>query len=548
MAATGLFFFAGTPAQTYDDAFITLVYARHLATAGTFYWNRADGAVDGFTSLLDVLLKAAALRWVSRDGMAVAWWLEAAWQVVTVLLPFAAVLAWRRRRDAWVVATLAGLAAASSPALAFGGAFLLETTLFVAVVTAAAAVALLCPPRRPPAVAGWCLLLVGVVLARPEGLVLAAGLVVAWGIRLPRPRPRRTIVAVAAATAGFVVLYMAWRLAEFGTWAPNTYYAKTSDRRWWEVRDGLAYLLDYGRAHPGPAWAAVVAAVLLAAGLGVARWWPPGGRRRTASYLALGLAMVVMVIWAGGDCYGNGRFLALPSVLLVWALAMATLDARGALRLAATAGLVALIVAQALPGEAHLSLRESLASSAPVDDARFACDARAVHLVDDVLDGGAVAESDYQRYKYFADRARVWDLHGLNQSRFAHLPWAAPVRFGKFRLASGLEADAPVWFYGHQAWTRRQPLAALSVRRLLGDPAIWPHFVAVPASPKEAAAMAARYRTASWPLCGRYLNFLARADWAARFERRGVLVGPPPGAPDPARAPEGPGRIRRPTS
>lgn len=57
VVATSLFAFAGEPLANTDDAFIVLVYARHLLAGAGLVWN-AD-PVEGFTSPLDLLLKTA---------------------------------------------------------------------------------------------------------------------------------------------------------------------------------------------------------------------------------------------------------------------------------------------------------------------------------------------------------------------------------------------------------------------------------------------------------------------------------------------------------
>ena len=59
--AAAIVSFANAVPGNLDDAFITLVYARHLIEGHGFSWNLLDGRVDGFTSLLDVLIKAVGL-------------------------------------------------------------------------------------------------------------------------------------------------------------------------------------------------------------------------------------------------------------------------------------------------------------------------------------------------------------------------------------------------------------------------------------------------------------------------------------------------------
>ena len=86
---TSLLSFADVKPINIDDAFITLVYSRHLADSGLFYWNAGDGNLDGFTSLLDMVIKAVMIRLTSMDPIELAWRMTLIWHLAVGLSAFA---------------------------------------------------------------------------------------------------------------------------------------------------------------------------------------------------------------------------------------------------------------------------------------------------------------------------------------------------------------------------------------------------------------------------------------------------------------------------
>src|SRR5581483_9995694 len=186
-------------------------YVRHFAASGSFYYNAADGPIDGFTSPLDLLFKAAAQVVVRGDPVLIAWWLSLALHVGVGVAGFliAERLARRRGLPGLWLATIAGIALGTAQALGDGSAFLLETPLFVLLGLAACAIVVLEPPSSRAGRLGVGALLIAVTLARPEGLPLSLLLLALLYFE------RRDAWPLALFAAG-IGAYYAWRVHVFG--------------------------------------------------------------------------------------------------------------------------------------------------------------------------------------------------------------------------------------------------------------------------------------------------------------------------------------------
>lgn len=281
---------AASLAWTSDDAYISFRYARNLADGLGLVYNAGE-RVEGYTNFLWTLwcalglrLGFAAERWADVASIACygatiallagAWWRKPA--AGALALPLAAALL-AVHHDAAVFATSG-----------------LETALFgllgVAGFTALAGfgeAAVAAPGPRRAAVAGLALALA--TLTRPDGaLWLAAG--GAWTLARGRPR-----IFAAAAFAGVALAILgpwaAWKLAYYGDLMPNTYYAKSASRGWWD--QGVVYARLYFRQY-----GVLALAVPLAAVAWVRR---APGRERAALALAFALPYVAYVIHVGGD-------------------------------------------------------------------------------------------------------------------------------------------------------------------------------------------------------------------------------------------------------
>jgi hypothetical protein len=527
---------AGVNDRVPDDAFIVLVYARHLAEHGQIYWNAADGHVDGYTSFLDMALKALGTKlFPASDPIAMAHVSTLFFHGATVAL--GAAFAYRAARTApgepavpvktWgAIGTLGALAFASNLAFAAGSGFLLETSLYAATALVALGLLLFAPlvESRAARVAlgvSWLLL----ALARPEGGPLAVLQAAAFVLSF-RGRLTRRELAVPCAILGVgLAAYYAWHLRYFGWWAPNTYYAKSSDSRWLEVKDGVGYLGLY----LAPGARAIVHVLLAAVPLLVfvrGAWERDEDRRRFAIVSALGLAAVAEVVYEGGDGYSNGRFLAVPILYLVATAVCGAAWARGRFRFAPAAAL-ALFVLEAMWRVApHQEQRLKRIAAWPmtVDKSDTRCDVAPMKLLEARV--ADMSQTDMQRAKLFADRLRVIDLMGLNDMRRAHEPTPGQDLWGKGGPSPAAPREnAEVMQLGIRT-NLRFPMAAHTTEEIVREPALSVGFFGYTLSRETQDEILARYVPLSIPTaCGTFLNMFVRADVADRFAGDRVLVG-----------------------
>ena len=527
-AALALLTFAGHGAGNVDDAFILMVYVRNLLEHGRIEWNVGEGALDGCTSLLDLLLKAGVARSSGADIFQVTLWTTLACSVVAGWIALGiGFLAGSTRRERLGLGIVAAWLIASSPALADSAAYLLEGPLFAACGLAAIAIATAPGAFSRPRVAALLLAACCVVVARPEGLVLASGVVVAT-LALRRHELGGHSLAVAAGTFVLVVLaYLGWRIGHFGHWAPNTYYAKTSASRMNEVRDGAAYVLGYLGTAIGATQ--LLPLVSVTSALLSRSWRSEAGRQAFGLTGLAGLGMLLLVVWSGGDIYGGGRFLNVPAAFALAGLVLGAAYAVGALRLVFLAAILVVGAVQ-LPSSLERP-REAVAyllglrDSSPVTSCDHAVAMRLART------GVSVGQTDFQRLKFLAPAIRVIDFSGLNDREIAHQPIAGPVREGKFTLAAVVRRQPDVFVWGAAFWSRT-PLTQRSIQELASDPELTSAVVGA----KEVtltltlsgAALAAAYVPASLGICRTsegYFNVLVRRDVASRLERVGFTIG-----------------------
>jgi len=230
-----IFFFAGVAAVclaaaateasfgdiTQDDAYISFRYAENLVAGNGLVYNVGE-RVEGYTNFLWTLLVAAAVKAGIAAPAAGRWFGVAASLGAIVLTAFLG----RRYAGEYMGVVAAAMLAANGDFL-LEAAQGLETSLFVLLVTAAAWRAseeYVDAARKPLSAA----LIILTFLTRPDGaLVFIAAL--PFYVATARANPRRFALwlgaIVVAATA-----YEGWRLAYYGAFLPNTFYAKVGAR------------------------------------------------------------------------------------------------------------------------------------------------------------------------------------------------------------------------------------------------------------------------------------------------------------------------------
>lgn len=277
-----------------DDAYIAFRYARNLSHGFGLVFNPGHEAVEGYTSLLWVLLLAL----LDRIGVAP----EVAANVLTMLATFAVWagvtwFCWRAadsNRAAWLVLVPAwGLALNRSFAVwATSG---LEARWFEALLVFGA-LRLVHEQSREDrgeptrTLAPWFFALA--CLTRPEGAMfagMAAASVLAWRARRRRLDVR--IVGEWLPCAFAVAAMLVFRRLYYHDWLPNTWYAKVGGEFFWGsgFRYLTAFALEYG------VWLWVL---LIVAGVVV-------GRRRPGYLFLLAFFLIVphlvYIAATGGD-------------------------------------------------------------------------------------------------------------------------------------------------------------------------------------------------------------------------------------------------------
>lgn len=319
-----------------DDAYISFRYARNLAHGlGPVYNPLRPPPVEGYSNFLWVVWLALFER-LGIDVVAVARLSSALCSALLVgwIARFSA-----RRFDSDAAGLGAGLFAATLPSMAVwatGG--LAAAPLALAVFGTYAT--LLGDQERPRGIAAGGLALAAGLL-RADGaafaaLALAAGALV-W---LRRGREARLGRALAVATVVLVAgvgTHVAWRLAYYGDWLPNTARVKAgfSPAR---LARGLDYVVAWGLAVPS---------LPLALLTGVRRW--RGGPADVGvPVLVVVAGTLAYAVWVGGDFMPFGRFVlpCVPFVALLLAAALAALLRAG--RSGPALGLAALCVGLSL--------------------------------------------------------------------------------------------------------------------------------------------------------------------------------------------------------
>jgi arabinofuranosyltransferase len=289
---------AARSAWVCDDAFISFRYAENLVRGLGLVFNAGE-RVEGYTNFLWTLWVALGLRLgADAEGWSVAWGVVC-YGAAIALLAHHAVRRARRSGSAFVlpVAALLGAAHLDWQRFATSG---LETSLFTTLLILG--YLLLLSPSASLASAGAA----GGVLAlatmtRPEGMLFA----VLGGAFLLATRGSRWR-SFALFGAGYLLLwgpFVLWRVAYYGDFFPNTFYAKSGDRAWW----GQGW--TYARLYFTRYW--VAGAALPAAAVSLWRARPrrtgpasPAYRARVQEAVlaaAFALGLLLYVVRVGGD-------------------------------------------------------------------------------------------------------------------------------------------------------------------------------------------------------------------------------------------------------
>jgi hypothetical protein len=274
-----------------DDAFISFRYARHL-NAGLGLVYNAGERVEGYSNFLWTMWIALGMRLgVSPEAWSAAWGIAFYAGAVALLCALQVRDAWARGA-AWIGLPLAALLAATHRDASVFATSGLETALATFLLLAAYGLAVESSwGARGAAACGLVTALAA--LTRPEAILLAP-VIGAWILWARRPRGRDAM----AFAAGFLVLwapFLAWRVAYYGDFFPNPYYAKSAWLPWY--RQGWIYLGLYARQY-----GVVLAGLPVVIVAWAARPNPdPGWTRRVVLAGALAVSYTAYVVRVGGD-------------------------------------------------------------------------------------------------------------------------------------------------------------------------------------------------------------------------------------------------------
>jgi len=390
----------------YDDTFITMRYARHLAQGQGPRWNLSGAPVEGFSSPLHMLL--LALLASARVPL-----YTAARMIGFVSHAALVVFLWRfmSRRDGDMAAALvSALLISSWPMLVWdvGG---LETTLFAATLCMGTLVTLeyIETGRRTQIVAGGALLGLA-VFVRPDGaLVAAAALLSCLALAQGRSlRGRVADVALAACACALVVLpWQIFRMTYYHAALPNTYYAKVYGIPLdWRVTEGLAYCRLYLRNPPNLALMAVV--------VGIAVLVKRRGTRFDVGLWACMAAYGLFVITSGGDHMMAFRFM-VPLVPLLAVELVRGIAGFGGLKTVGWAVAVSLLLALASARQ----LRAGTLNPYYRDWAGLMGEEIGHYITAHWAPGSVVGVNVAGTTAYFADNMNFIDMLGLNDREIA---------------------------------------------------------------------------------------------------------------------------------
>ena len=519
--------FVRTEPDNIDDGFILMVYIRHLIRDGAIAWNPGDGPVDGCTSMLDLLVKSAVVMLTGGDIVWCTFLVSAIFHALATLLPMAVILrlpAGSPNRRL-VAAAAVGLTLASMKSGAFAASFLLEMPLYV--FCALGLVGLVVLTRRLTILRMISLVLAAwmVVLARPEGIVPATFILGAtlWMERSDQPL-RRRIAALGMFVVG-VAVYESWHVRYFGAWAPNAYYAKTSALRANEIRDGVRYVLAFLSNTAG--WVQLGPVLLSPLAILSSDWSSPRARFHYALVSTTAVGMLAAAIYAGGDSYPHGRLLTASIAFGAFAIALAMVHAQrhlGTVFLVTGASVALFQCVQAIPtGPSELGSHVVVTLSRDRE-----CDRAFGNALRRVVPFGTIAETDFQRLKYWCDDLRVVDLEGLNNREIAHERVSDAVRMGKFRPVTVLRMRPEVWIPGFNFRTMSSRVSA-KPHPLLTDAETQMRVLGYDEKQKAAEGsvaveLAGLYVPASLRVCGIAYNLFVRKDLAGKFSEAGFRV------------------------
>jgi len=455
-------------ACTQDDAFISFRYAENLVNGLGLVFNPGEW-VEGYTNLSWTLLLAGLMA-VGAEPVV------ASTSVGLLCLGAVVVATWSlgRRSIPPALLLIAPALVAVDGQLALESVEGLETALYVLLVTLGARAALRGDRWGG---SGWFVL---ACLTRPEGVLMwgavHAGIALQALARGEAPAQIRVAMRSALPIVICLVALTAWRLNYYGDPLPNTFYAKTGGLA---VGRGFAYLWSHIASHP-LLW--LLLALRPLAGRVTDRTVP----LLTAAGLYLGYVVLI-----GGDFKPTGRFI-VPVLPMLAVLAQETvwgLVQRGQGLRWAVAGLGAALGVWGYLAQYEVAAGHAEERHANLEARKLVGDWIATHTPPHTV----IAIHSAGVIPFYANR-RTIDMWGLTDRTIARTEMA-----GMGTGMAGHEKTNPTYVF------RQNPDLYLPEDKVFTLRA-W-DLVVEPGFPED---FAQRYRSASVPIEGRYLNMWVR--------------------------------------
>jgi hypothetical protein len=409
----------------FDDAMISMTYARNLAQGHGLVWYPGAQPLEGFTNLLWVLVMAGVHLLPIPEAK-----LSLAMQLLGLLCLLANLTLVRR-----LALRFSGGSSIAAISSVFLTAFYypmnswalqgMEVGAFALLLTGAVALSVRGLTQARPSYGAYALLGVATLL-RLDGVIplLLTASFLCW---TDRPNAKRHALLAVAVLVVFVGGQTLFRLAYFGHALPNTYFLKLSGfPSGPRVLRGVSAFTDFAlRFNP----------LLLVVPLGLAVW----RRRRGELLLALlFLGQCAYSVYVGGDAWeqwsGANRFLctAIPLLFVLLGLAIAHAVSlvrtwtrgrvTGTLAALVTAVVLAGVTAQINWGKATPGLKALLLVAEPTEvhgTAYAAVQGRLIRTI--TAEDASIAVVWAGNPPYFAHRRGV-DLLGRCDARIAHGP------------------------------------------------------------------------------------------------------------------------------
>lgn len=423
-----------------DDAYISFRYAENLTNGLGLVFNRGE-RVEGYSNFLWTIWTAAGMKLgAGPEGWSLAWGLACYAASIVLLALIARRLAGAAAGAAVVPA--GALLAALHPAWSYFATSGLETSLFTFLALLGFFV-VTWKGARPAAIAGAVFALLA--MTRPDGPILAlpAGLYLLLAQRGTHRRAR-AVLSFGVAFAALWVPYTLWRVSYYGSFFPNTYYAKSAGLAWWS--QGSRYLGLYALKYwPLLLGATLGIGALLARGRSVAA--QEGGRGRAHVGPGL-LALALLVTYAlyvarvGGD-FMFARFLipVTPFLLVLTDLGCQRLLGRRPLAVAGATAALALCMLATPDPITGTAVRNGIVNEWALYTPEFSGRVRATgETIRPYLEGlparmaflGAEARAIY----YSKVATAIECTTGLTDSAIAHQPLSHRERVGHEKRAS----------------------------------------------------------------------------------------------------------------